>query len=455
MWLAWLQEKLFARKPSSLRGLWGRAVRGLRILWFALRELRRDHCAERAATMAFVTIISLIPLAVLFVSFAGQLGYGDEFIAYAKREIFPLVAPDFQDRLEVWLDQHISRDVFAQGLGSLVGLIALVSLLVSAVAIFATAERNFDRVWKVDRSRSYLQRIMAFWVTLTTSPFIIAASAGVSDFSGVVRDLAAKSIILTAVYGFIVPVTIGFFGFALIYYFVPSARVRIASAMAGAVVAALLWDLSRRTFFLYVARSLTLYRGLAVVPLFLIWVYLNWFIALLGCEIAYAHQNLDVLTDLLDRPGKAKSLSPALIAVELLRRVGRAFFRGARPPRLLSVARDLGARPSDVEDAARRLARAGFLVEHLDEPGLYSLAKAPEAVPLEEVVSLFFAADVPPDLAALDPGPTAGPEDPAHCAFRRARTAYVGTFSGRSLKDVIGSHGHLPGEDSSGGAQLH
>lgn len=452
MWLAWLQEKLFAREPSTLRGVWGRVVRCARIAWFAVREFRRDHCAERAATMAFVTIISLIPLAVLFVSFAGQLGKGDEFIAYAKREIFPLVAPDFQDKLEAWLDQHISKDAFAQGLGSPVGLIAFVSLLATAIAIFTTAERNFDRVWKVDRSRSYLQRFMAFWVILTTSPFIIAASVGVSDFSGVIRGLAAKSIILSAIYGFIVPVAIGFFGFTLIYYFIPSARVRIGSAMAGGIVAAVLWDLSRRTFYLYVARSLTLYQGLAVVPLFLIWVYVNWFISLLGCEITYAHQNLDVLTDILERPGGVRRLPPALIGVELLRRIARAFLRGERPPRLLSVARDLGASPREVEGAARRLALAGAIVERLDEPGLYSLAKAPETLRLDEVVSLFFVEDIPPELANRDPSAAkaGGEGDLGLAAFRSARVAYVGVFEGKTLRDVLGPGRRIPGADGVG-----
>jgi membrane protein len=447
MWLAWLQEKLFARKPSSLRGLRGSVVRATRILWLAAREFRRDYCAERAATMAFVTIISLIPFAVLVFSIVGQVGYGDEFIEYAKKNIFPLVAPDFQDRLELWLDAHISKDAFAHGFG-LLQIIALASLFASAIAVFATAERNFNRVWKVEAARSLVQRFMVFWVVLTISPFIFLASAGVSDFWGIVRGLAERSIFLSAIYGILVPITIGFFGFMLIYYLVPSAPVRLVSAMAGAIVAAVLWDLSRRTFYLYVARSLTLYQGLAVVPLFLIWVYVNWFIGLIGCEIAHAHQNLDALTDRLEKPGGARRLPPAVVAVELLRRIARAFIHAERPPRPLSVARDIGASPGDVDEAARRLARAGAIVEHLDEPGLFSLARAPESLALDEVVGLFFTEDLPLDLVSSDQ-PAVGVKaraqaDPGLAAFRSARAAYVGAFEGKTLRDVLDPNGNGP-----------
>jgi membrane protein len=451
MWLAWLQEKLFAREPSALRGLWGKIVRSARIAWFTAHEFRRDYCAERAATMAFVTIISLIPLAVLVFSIVGQFGYGDEFITYAKKEIFPLVAPDFQDKLEVWLDQHISKDAFAHGFG-LLHILAILSLVASAIAVFATAERNFDKIWKVDRSRSYVQRFMVFWVVITVSPFVFLASTGVSDFWGIVRELAAKSIFLSAIYGLIVPVAIGFFGFTLVYYLMPSARVRIGSAMAGGVVAAILWELSKRTFYVYMGRSLTLYQGLAVVPLFLVWVYVNWFLALLGCEVAYAHQNLGVLTDLLERPGRVRQLPPALIGVELLRRIALAFLRGEKAPRLLSVARDLGASPRELERAAQLLVQAGVILERVDEPGIYSLAKAPETVRLDEVVSLFFAEEVPPELINddLSGGKAGEGGGMGLAAFQRARAAYVGVFRGKTLKDVLPVDPAAPGADDGG-----
>src|SRR5687768_13638567 len=63
MWvIGWVRERLFSKTVAELRGAWGRLIRFLRILWFAAREFRIDYCAERASTLSFATIISLIPL---------------------------------------------------------------------------------------------------------------------------------------------------------------------------------------------------------------------------------------------------------------------------------------------------------------------------------------------------------------------------------------------------------
>jgi len=77
---------------------------------------------------------------------------------------------------------------------------------------------------------------------------------------------------------------------------VPSGHVRVAGAALGAGVSAVVWEVSKQVFVLWtgsVMRLSVIYGSLAAVPIFLIWLYLSWFIALAGAEIGHAFQFRD------------------------------------------------------------------------------------------------------------------------------------------------------------------
>lgn len=417
-------------EPGS-RGVFGGLLAAGRFAYLALREFRRDYCLERSATLAFATVVSLIPLAVLFLSFAVQLGAGDRVLEYAKEKILPLAAPDFQETLSVWLEENISKDAFAKGLVGLVGLVALAGLLLSALGIFVTAERNFNRIWKVRGTRTYVQKLAIFWVILTTSPFILTASASVEQLllpaGGALEAIAQRWFFLRALYSAVVPVSIGFLGFLLLYVFLPSAKVRFRSAALGGVVAAILWLASTKTFYVYVARTSSIYGSLAIFPLFLLWLYLNWAITLLGCEIAYVHQNFASLADGV-RPGAPGRPPPAsLAALAFLERVCAAFSAGGRPPKAAEIAKDLGLPIPLVEEAARTLSERGVVGVC---SGGYCLLQAPQRILLADVVG-FFSDGAEAGRRLSDAGAPG-----AARAFEAAEKAFRGAFEGRTLASL-------------------
>jgi uncharacterized BrkB/YihY/UPF0761 family membrane protein len=76
----------------------------------------------------------------------------------------------------------------------------------------------------------------------------------------------------------------------VVFAAVPNLRVRVGPAALGAVVAALLWELSKTLLGAYIASSMksgyaALYGAVAIVPLFMLWVYITWLIVLLGFQI--------------------------------------------------------------------------------------------------------------------------------------------------------------------------
>jgi membrane protein len=86
-----------------------------------------------------------------------------------------------------------------------------------------------------------------------------------------------------------IPVALSTMGWAVVYRTVPHTQVVWRDALIGALVAAVLFEIVKRLFAGYLtsfANFRQLYGAFAVVPIFLLWLYLCWLITLAGAVIA-------------------------------------------------------------------------------------------------------------------------------------------------------------------------
>lgn len=424
-------RRLLAEPDGSGR----RARSALRVLLLGAVKFRRDVCFQRAAGLAFSTIISLIPLAVLFFSFAGLLGGGDRIIAWVRTQVFPLVAPDFQEDLGVWLDTYISTTAFRGGSAGIVSASAIFGLLLTAFGVMAMAERSLNLIFQSRVRRRWIQKMSAFWVILTVSPFLIALAIWLGEVvmppGGLVERLHDRSWLLRRVGGFVVPVIVGFASFTTLFAVLPASRVRFHSAATGGLVAAVLWEVSRRAFFLYVGHAATItgfYPKLAALPLFLIWIWINWVIVLFGAEVASVHQNPASARTTPPVATRRSGIATALALLESL----KADFRAGTPPRAL---RDAAARldldQRTAERVAAGLVAGGILIEDARRPGVFSLSVAPERIALRDVAERLLQSEFPDDFVSGGAEPAAGSSDTGGRGVATAWQAFLDALDGR------------------------
>ena len=266
-------------------GRWTRAqTRDL--LHFVMRRLREERLPEVAGSLTFTTVLALVPVLT---------------IAFAIFTTFPLFTT-FRDSLEAYFVQSLMPKGIANTIldylsqfaakASRLSALGAIFLIVTAIMMFGTVDRTLNRIWRVNTSRPFVQRMVIYWAVMTFGPLLIGASVTAASellplSPAVSRDWSVLRTTLTL----LVSITLSTLAFALLYLTVPNRFVDWREAVIGGLVAAIGFEITRRGF----AFSITLgggyraiYGALSVVPIFLIWVYLFWLITLLGAAVAAA-----------------------------------------------------------------------------------------------------------------------------------------------------------------------
>lgn len=291
-----------------------------RLARFAARRSREDRIPQVAGSLTFTTLLSLVPLAT---------------VAFALFTAFPIFA-SFQNSLQAFLADHlmpaqINSQIFmylnqfaskAKGLTTM----GMIVLFVTSVMTMMTVESAFNVIWRVRKPRPFAQRVLVYWAILTLGPILIGVSLSISSYLfthsfAVATEQHVSMMFAWALMGASLPLTA--LAFTMLYVYLPNCRVEWRDAVVGGLAAAIAFELAKRGFGYYVRRIPTytaVYGAFAAAPMFLLWMYLSWFITLVGAMIVSALP--EIRSGRFDRPRFPGS--DLLDALELLARLDEA-----------------------------------------------------------------------------------------------------------------------------------
>ncbi|HKY09059.1 MAG TPA: YhjD/YihY/BrkB family envelope integrity protein, partial [Candidatus Binatia bacterium] len=175
--------------------------------------------------------------------------------------------------------------------------------------------------------------------------------------------------------------------FTFVYIFIPNTRVRLRSALAGGLIAAILWQTVGWGFAVFVASSTryyVIYSSFAILLLFLLWLHIGWVIVLLGAQVSYAHQHIHYFLGERDLLAQSTAGRDKLALLMMLF-IGRNFRQGLAP---LSVA-DLAVRlriPAGVVKEFMVMLAGHRLVVPLAEEETFVLARDPATITIKEIL---------------------------------------------------------------------
>lgn len=336
----------------------------VRALQSAAADAQRSRLPQMAAALSFRTIFGLLPIAIVglivvraFTSPETQieiirgaidkLGLSNITVPSTQSVLFSeFVGPIPGDlgssqNLDEWVTALILR-ADANVNFNAIGLIGLVTLMYAAVSMLVEIERAFNQIYRVPRGRSWFQRVMSYWSLLTlgtgalVATFYIGArfetwTVGIVESRGLALGTGALTVGLI---GYFITVGISTALLLLAYMTVPNTRVKATSALCGALIAALLWEGGKWGFAQYLQFSgnyARLYGSIALVPLFLLWVYVTWFIVLFGLQITYQLQHGLKNTRAQPFVDMGPAVVDASAALSVMSAVARAFAQGKQP----------------------------------------------------------------------------------------------------------------------------
>lgn len=345
-------------------------------LWRRLRALvagfRGEPIGLRAGNLTFVTVTSLVPLAVVILSLVHQFG-----AAHLDR----LVQGLFTELLSPGGEQTV-RAFFSATHVRAAGSVSFLVVMASAGVLLRHLDASLNEVWAVRRRRSLLASLGLYAGTLVFGPLLIVLS--LLGTEGLKHVVAWLELPLPGSVFELGTVLWAAAVFSLLYKYAPHASVPWKSALIGGVAAGLCWEVARKVYGGMASLFLSadaLYGSLGIAPLFLAWVYVAWYIVLAGARLGYAVAHVDFH----DQFGAllAHPRSQELIASRIAELLTRALQDGLGGRTVSSLASELRLPQQRVAEVCACLVDAGLVAR---SPGqLLFPARPPEELTLADI----------------------------------------------------------------------
>jgi membrane protein len=234
--------------------------------------------------------MSIVPTLAIIFAIARGFGFQD----YLRTELLQKF-PDQQEAFTQFI--ALAEKVIEQTHGGLLAAFGVLLLFWSVTQLLGSMEETFNRIWSVDKVRSWKRIFSDYFILLLIAPFFFIVSSSILVFVMEYVDVWIVRLHLSAVSPLIrlIPSILFWIFFTFLYLFMPNTKVRLRSALIGALISSILYVVVQWGYFHFqsgVNRYGAIYGSFAALPLFLIWVQMSWFLLLFGAEIAAAHQNL-------------------------------------------------------------------------------------------------------------------------------------------------------------------
>lgn len=280
-----------------------------------VQQARELHLQITAASLAFLSLLAIVPIFSIVVSVLAALpvfdALRDALQGFLARHLFP---PAISDTVLEYVNGFAAQ-------ASRLSMAGAVLFFATAIGCLLTIDRTLNRIWGAARPRPLAQRLILYWALLTVAPLVLGASITANgmfvgqwlrggDFETARRFwFASLTWLATGT------------GLMLLYRLVPNTAVRWREAAIGAIVTTLLVQVLREALGSYLGNFSTytvIYGAFSVLPVLLLWLFIAWLLVLLGALLA---SNLRYWThDIAPSPvpSPADGFADALAIVRLL-----------------------------------------------------------------------------------------------------------------------------------------
>lgn len=251
-----------------------------------VRHFLADNCTQKSASLTYTTLLSIVPmLAILLVIFSTVPAL-EGVREQVQNAIYSNLLPSSGVQVSSYIDK------FAQNSARFT-VVGIGVLLFTTVSMLITIETAFNQIWRIEERTGGLDSIVRYVLMIVGLPVVLAvaftATSAIASVDFLNRQIGGYGIdwaIWAKIFSFGFTV-LGFIG---MYFFIPKVKVPFKNALIAGLVVAVLFECVRQLFGLVISNFTSyeaIYGAFAILPVFLMWIYVSWNLILLGVEISY------------------------------------------------------------------------------------------------------------------------------------------------------------------------
>ncbi len=250
-----------------------------------LRAFYRNDGFFLAAGLSFYVVICVVPFVLILIALGGFLLSNETVIEEVVTQLIE-VLPVYQSDVE----QILTRVANARRVS---GLLGTVILFVFAAQLFAATRFVLNRIFGM-KGRTFLWGMLfdlLMIVPLILLFFVTMGATAAFTWMQALLALFRHGWLFATLFawaGLFVAILTDTALFVVLYRFVPPQRIPWSSILIGGVTTAVLWEIAKQLFRLYIERAgvySAMYGSLGVTIALIMWVYYSAIVFVLGAAL--------------------------------------------------------------------------------------------------------------------------------------------------------------------------
>lgn len=240
--------------------------------------------SDAVIILSFTTLLSIVPVLAVVISVFAKTNIFENLSNRVLNQLFEYIVPSSITNAQDYLLQFSQQASQLKGVG-------ILFVLITTMMLLRTVDQRINLFWDNQHTRRWWLSLAHYLGVALFGPLLLAASIALSSYlSALPLVNLFKNIEVINGFSFlaIVPFFLNWLGFSFLYRYVPLAKVHWQSAFIGGLLAAICLELLKLGFSLYLKWFPTydlIYGVFAAIPIFLLWIYLNWFVVLFNAAI--------------------------------------------------------------------------------------------------------------------------------------------------------------------------
>lgn len=254
-------------------------------LRYLAKRMAHDRVNVNAGYLTYITLLSIVPLLTVLLSVLSSFPIFSSTGQILQDFIIQHFVPAAGDAVYSALVEFVSNTTKMTAIGSSF-------LFIAALMLISNIDKNLNYIWRVEAKRRAVFSFSIYWMILTLGPILVGASIVGTSYVTSLKILEHDA--LSGAFSFFIrwlPAILALLAFSGLYLLVPNKKVRFTDAIVGSFIATLLFEVSKKGFAYYITQFPSyqlIYGAIAAIPILFIWIYLCWFIVLIGAEFTAA-----------------------------------------------------------------------------------------------------------------------------------------------------------------------